>query len=195
MVQQGSLFGIEPSPKPTDRLFFALYPDRATAEQQIAPLATALRAAQRLHGKILATERFHVTLHHLGDFAGLPQQLVQAASVAAAKVRCAPFELVFDRAESFDNKRGRNNPFVLQGGEGTQDVTGFQRTLGEAMKKVGLKPDLRFTPHLTLLYDDRVVPAQPVHPPVRWTAQEFVLVHSLIGRSIHIPLGRWPLQR
>ncbi|MFZ5542017.1 MAG: 2'-5' RNA ligase family protein [Pseudomonadota bacterium] len=178
----------------TDRLFFALYPDRDTAEQQIAPLALRLRSAQRLHGKILATERFHLTLHHLGDFAGLPQPLVQAACMAAASLRYRPFELVFDHAASFDNKRGRNNAFVLQGGEGVAAVVDFQSALGEAMKKVGLKPDARFTPHVTLLYDDRVVPVQPVTPPVRWTAHEFVLVHSLIGRGVHVPLGRWPLK-
>ena len=193
-MQQGSLFGAEPPPKRTDRLFFALYPDRETAAQQIAPLATALRASQRLHGKILPTERFHVTLHHLGDFAGLPPSLVQAASAAAEAVRCPPFELEFDRAASFDNKRGRNNPFVLQGGDALQPVADFQRALGAALQTAGLKPDARFTPHVTLLYDDRVVPASPVVPPVRWTAHEFVLVHSLIGQGIHMPLGRWPLQ-
>ncbi len=191
---QGSLFEL-PEPKTTDRLFFAIYPDPAIAQERIAPLATALRTAQRLHGKILRTERFHVTLHHLGDFAELPQQLVQAACAAAASLTWPCFDVAFDRAESFDNKRNRNNPFVLQGGEqGTAEVIAFQRALGEALRSRGLKPDGRFTPHLTLLYDDKVVPAQPVEPPVRWTAQEVVLVHSLIGQSIHIPLGRWPLR-
>jgi len=28
---------------------------------------------------------------------------------------------------------------------------------------------------------------------VAWTVREFVLVYSLLGRTRHVPLGRWPL--
>jgi 2'-5' RNA ligase len=193
MEQQATLFDVEPPPKHTDRLFFAFYPDAATASERIAPLATRLRASQRLHGKILAPERFHVTLHHIGDFAGLPQQLVKAVSEAAASVKFPRFEVAFDFAASFGKKPGRSHPFVLQGDSGVQRIVEFRRLLGEALKQVGIKPDASFTPHVTLLYDDRVVPPQPVVPPVRWEASDFVLVHSLIGRGVHIPLARWPL--
>ena len=191
MVHQASLFGLE-EPRPTDRLFFALYPERSTAAGRMAQLASDLKRQHRLSGKILDTERFHVTLHHMGDFAGLPPQLVRAAGEAAAALRFPPFPLAFDRVESFDKRRGGGNAFVLRGGRGLEAVTDFQRTLGEAMKKVGLKPEMRFTPHVTLLYDDRVMPAQPVTP-IEWCATEFVLVHSLLGRSAHLRLGAWPL--
>jgi 2'-5' RNA ligase len=29
--------------------------------------------------------------------------------------------------------------------------------------------------------------------PIRWTVRDFVLVHSLRGRTMHIPLERWRL--
>jgi 2'-5' RNA ligase len=29
--------------------------------------------------------------------------------------------------------------------------------------------------------------------PIAWRAREFVLVHSLLGQTRHIPLARWPL--
>ena len=49
-----------------------------------------------------------------------------------------------------------------------------------------------FEPHVTLAYDARMVTTEAVAPVV-WTAHEFVLVHSLLGQTRHIPLGRWPL--
>lgn len=193
MPEQSFLPGFEAAPRPTDRLFFAIYPDAAAAAQ-IARLAQQLRAEHGLQGKPLKSERFHVTLHHLGDYAGLPQDLVAAASGAAASLAAAPFDITFDRVASFTSAP-RNRPFVLRGADGLAALTAFQQNLGEALKKTVLgrwaKPG--FTPHVTLLYDDRSVPEQAVTP-VSWTARELVLVHSLIGRSLHVPLARWPLQ-
>jgi len=50
-----------------------------------------------------------------------------------------------------------------------------------------------FTPHVTLLYDGRVVTERLVEP-IRWTVREFVLVRSLLGKTRHIVIGRWPLR-
>ncbi len=193
MPEQSFLPGFEAAPRPTDRLFFAIYPDATTAAQ-IAALAQQLRTQHGLQGKPLKPERFHITLHHLGDYAGLPQDLVAAASMAGASVAAAPFDVTFDRAASFTSTP-RNRPFVLRGDGGLAALVAFQQSLGEALKKTVLgrwaKPG--FTPHVTLLYDDRSVPEQAV-PPVAWTAHEFVLLHSLIGQTLHVPLARWPLK-
>jgi 2'-5' RNA ligase len=51
----------------------------------------------------------------------------------------------------------------------------------------------KFTPHVTLLYDDRMVPEQAVEP-ISWRVREFVLTHSLLGKTQHVELGRWPLR-
>jgi 2'-5' RNA ligase len=179
--------------RPTDRLFFAVFPDAAAASA-VERLAHRLRAAHGLQGRPLPIERFHVTLHFLGDHAGLPADIVAAATQAAASLVARPFEVVFDRAASFSRRQHRK-PFVLLGREGVAALSAFQRTLGEALVRVGLarRIEPRFTPHLTLLYDDQAVPEQPVEP-VRWTVSEFVLVHSLLGRTRHLPLGRWPLR-
>lgn len=192
MPEQPFLPGFEAAPRPTDRLFFAIYPDAAAAAQ-IARLAQQLRAEHGLQGKPLKPERFHVTLHHLGDYAGLPQDLVAAACGAAASLAAAPFDITFDRVASFTSAP-RNRPFVLRGADGLAALMAFQQSLGEALKKtvLGRWAKAGFTPHVTLLYDDRSVPEQAVTP-VSWTARELVLVHSLIGRSLHVPLARWPL--
>lgn len=192
MPGQSSLPGFDDDAKPTDRLFFALFPD-AEAADRIAQCARQLRAEHGLHGAPLKTERFHITLHHLGDYAGLPQGVIDMANKAAAAVKASPFTVTFDRAASFSSSP-RNRPFVLRGDAGLSDLMAFQQALGIEMTKAGLgrwaKP--AYTPHVTLLYDDRAVAEQAVQP-ISWTAGEFVLVRSLIGQTLHVPLARWPL--
>jgi 2'-5' RNA ligase len=188
MTQMG-LPGFDP-PTPTDRLMFLLYPDPATAER-IDVEARRLREAFGLRGQILQTDRFHVTLHHLGDYVGVPADIVRKGEAAGEAVAAKAFGVTLDRAMSFANRPG-NNPFTLQGGEGEQDLVSFQQTLGLEMAKVGLKPDKAFVPHVTLLYDGQVVPAQPVAP-IDWAVDRFALVQSKLGQTRHIVLKSWAL--
>ena len=193
MPEQLSFAELDIAQRPTDRVFFAIFPNADTAAS-IALLAQHLRAKHGLKGKVLATKGFHITLHHLGDYLGLPQGVVAKAGEAATAVAMPRFDVAFDRAESFSGKPG-NRPFVLRGGDGVAALMAFQEILGTAMKKSGLGRWVapHYTPHMTLLYDDRSVAAQAVAT-VAWTACEFVLVHSRLGRTAHIPLARWPLR-
>lgn len=186
---QFSLFA--PAPV-TDRLFFAIFPDPATAAV-VARHAEHLRTMHQLSGRPLAAERFHVTLHHLGDHAGLRRDIVAMATQAAETVSTPSFDVTFDRAGSFHN--GGNNPFVLQGGEGLEALRGFQRDLGLAMARAGggRLVDKAFTPHVTMLYDRQLVAEQPLEP-VTWRVGGFSLIHSLLGRTEHVPLARWSLR-
>lgn len=193
MPEQSALPGFDATPKLTHRLFFAVFPD-AQAAARIDRLAQQLRQEHGLRGKPLEIKRFHVTLHHIGDYVELPDGVVAMAREAAAAVAAAPFDVAFDRAASFSSAP-RNRPFVLRGGDGVVALAAFQQTLGMALKKSGLgrwiKPG--YTPHVTLLYDDRSVPEQLVET-ISWTAHEFVLVHSLIGHTLHVPLDSWSLR-
>jgi 2'-5' RNA ligase len=184
-------FSLFDAPPATDRLFFAIFPDPATAAD-LARRADALRAEHDLSGRPLAPERFHITLHHLGDHAGVRRDIVSMAGEAAEAMTTAPFEVTFDRAASFHN--GGNNPYVLQGGEGLEVLKQFQRDLGVAMARAGIGKlvDKSFTPHVTMLYDRRLIVEQAVEP-VRWTVDGFALIHSRLGRTEHIPLARWTL--
>src|SRR5687768_3821336 len=123
MPRQSVLPGFDAAPQLTDRLFFAIFPN-AGAAAQIASLAQQLRGEHGLKGKPLKTERFHVTLHHLGDYAGLPQGLVDVACTVAASIAAAPFDVTFDRAASFSTAP-RNRPFVLRGGDGVASLIAF----------------------------------------------------------------------
>jgi 2'-5' RNA ligase len=194
MSNQFSFAAFESDPTPTDRLFFAIFPD-TDAAMRIALAAQGLCREHGLTGKPLETGRFHITLHHLGDYAGgLSESLVAQGREAGAALGTAPFEITFDRATSFAGKPGKL-PLVLRGGNGLDALTAFQHSLGTAMAKTGLarRVETNFTPHVTLSYGDRRIVEQPIEP-ISWTVREFVLVHSLLGKTRHIPLGRWPLQ-
>ncbi|HET7557669.1 MAG TPA: RNA 2',3'-cyclic phosphodiesterase [Rhodanobacteraceae bacterium] len=179
----------------TDRLFFAVLPD-ARAADQVVELARSLRARHGLRGNPLPAERVHVTLHHLGDHAGLPESLIAAASEAAARVATPPFDACFDCVASFPG-RARKRPCVLRSGKDDSNpgLFALQAELGERLRAAGLGRHIerRFTPHVTLLYDESRLAPEPV-PPIAWRVREFVLVHSLIGRSEHRVLGRWSLR-
>ncbi|MEO8153066.1 MAG: 2'-5' RNA ligase family protein [Rhizobacter sp.] len=176
----------------TDRYFFALYPP-ANVASEVAQMTLEQRNAKGLKGKPLQTERFHVTLLHLGDYAEERSDIVSIAVSAANGILSGDFDVGFDRMASFTGKGGKA-PLVLQGGAGVQDVIAFQRTLADAIKRTSLHKWAKgsFTPHMTLMYDDRLVPEEAVEP-VSWKVQEFALVRSLLNKTQHIVLGRWAL--
>lgn len=175
---------------PTDRLFFAVLPD-AAARGQIDALARRLQDELGLHGRPAGPERYHVTLNFLGDHAGLPQPLLEAAARCAEAVDAPAFEVRFDRVASF--ARARRSPLVLLGGAGTAGLTALEAALAGPLRAVLDRQRQRYMPHLTLLRDDRVVAERAVEP-IAWPALEFVLVHSTLGQHRHRVLGRWRLR-
>lgn len=186
-----SSFGGFAEPHPTDRLFFAVMPPPDVAER-VASLAGQLREQLRLRGRPRPTGHLHVTLHHLGDFAGLPQQLVDGACAAAASVALPSFEARFDRVRSFRGRAGKH-PFVLLGADLATGLAGLYGSLGTRLAAAGLaRREPAFVPHVTLLYDALTIAPEPVEP-FEWTVREFVLIHSLLGRTEYRVLGRWPL--
>ncbi len=182
------LFG---DPEPTDRLFFGLFPPPEVAAR-ITVAGEQLRGRNGLRARLLHEERFHITLFHIGDYVGLPCEAVARAGQAAADLVAHPFEVKLDRAASF-----RNGPFVLLGGEADlAPVLAFRHALGQAIARTGLKTRsslTQFKPHVTLLYAPGVVVEEQAVAPIQWTAREIVLIHSLLGQTTHIPLGRWPI--
>lgn len=170
-----------------DGLFFSIFPDPAAAVR-IANTAKHFRRAYGLKGAPLLTDRFHVTVQGLGSYDGLPRSIVAKAIEAGAAVMSRPFEVAFDRVTRFAG----SDALVLCGGDGVDGIVMFHHTLGVAMRTSGLSAGWQFTPHITLLYDGRRIEEQFIEP-VRWMVRDFVLVHSLRGRTKHIPLERWHL--
>lgn len=192
MTQQLPLAGFQDTQPPTDRLFFGIFP-AACVGPSLTRTAHEIRIKHALTDSPLPEDRFHVTLFHLGDYLGLPESLVRSANEAAATLATPSFEVWFDFAQSFLTKSAKQ-PLVLRGSAGVDKLMDFQRSLGEALKKVGLGRHVRsqFTPHITLLYDTKAIAHEAVHP-VSWRVREFVLVHSLLGQTRHVPIGRWAL--
>jgi 2'-5' RNA ligase len=172
-------------PKPTDNVFLGLFPADTS---RIAELARLLRGRHGLLGRPLATDRFHMTLFCFDVRVDL-RAVNQACALAADTTR--PFEVELDRVLSFTGRPG-NRPLVLRGSDDNAALMSLFERLSAALveSRFSFKRKLRFNPHVTLLYDERSIPEESVEP-IRWTVSEFVLVHSLVGRSRYIPLARW----
>jgi 2'-5' RNA ligase len=191
MPEQLWLPGLEAPLPPTDGLFFAVYPDRHTAAG-IAQFAQQLCAQARVRSKPLPANRLHVTLRHLGNFAGgLPEERIAAAKRAAAAIDLAPFTVEFDALASFARKP-RPGPAVMVGEAGVQGLQALHDALEAELEELGIAPDPRFTPHLTLAYGMPWIERRPAEPAC-WNVREFVLMHSLLGRSRYVELARWSL--
>jgi RNA 2',3'-cyclic 3'-phosphodiesterase len=177
-----------------DFLFFALLLGAENASQ-IVQLRERLCKETGLKGPRIATNLLHVTLHGIGAFDdGLPRAVVERAKQAGAAVSAEPFDVVFDRATSFNRKRD-GRPLVLCTGDEVA-LLAFHQLLGGAMKNAGLRRiTSHFKSYMTLLYGDRMLTARSIEA-VRWTVRDFFLVQSLRGRgrSKYIHLARWPLR-
>ncbi|OHV61543.1 2'-5' RNA ligase [Mesorhizobium sp. LCM 4577] len=181
-------------PKRPDRVFFALFlqaKDRAA----FWSLQTHLCDLNGITGPLLLKERFHVSQQHVGDYKRLRSKIEFAAKRAGRLVEMPAFEVTFRHAVSFPGRpaaKGRppSRPFVLLADDGP--VRELSRRIGIAMKANGLKSADHFVPHMTLAYDEKFVPRQPIDP-IGFVAREFVLIHSLRGLTIYKNLSRWPL--
>jgi RNA 2',3'-cyclic 3'-phosphodiesterase len=165
-------------------LFFAAVPD-FDAAAKIHRVAGILKQAHRFSRKLVPRECLHVSLLFLGRGS---EQVVRSACEAAAGVKMTPFEISFDRTASFRGRPG-NYPFVLVGSDTLDRLKSLGHALDAAIAESGMARRVRgdFTPHVTLLYGDRAVEEYPVAP-IRWTVNEFVLIHSLKG---HRHVARW----
>ncbi len=192
MDEQLSFPGFEP-PSRCDSLFFGIL-SQANSAVEITKAADNLRSLYGLNGRLIEQERLHVSLHAIGRFDGLPNFVIERAYRAGAMVSTPPFPLTFDCVMSFDNKRDKR-PVVLRPRYDLAPLFALHDVLGGAMKRarIGRYVTSRFVPHMTLLYDSRVVRERPIEP-IRMNVRDFVLVHSLVGQSRYIELARWPLR-
>jgi RNA 2',3'-cyclic 3'-phosphodiesterase len=192
MPDQFSLPGFEPAPqqrRPQHTLFFAILPP-ASALPGIEQRAQALLVLHGLTGKPIRTDRKHVTLISLGGYdEAAPENLVDAASAVASALVMPSFEVVFDKALTFPG----SGAFVLRDYDAAAPINAFRKALNQALVQAGLRTRPSSTAHMTLAYDDRQIAEHQIEP-IRFAVEAFVLIHSLVGQSVHRPLGRWPLR-
>lgn len=190
MPQQLAFAGFGAAPPLTDSLFFAFLPD-AAARARIVELTQRLRDKYALKGRPQSADRLHVSLHHIGEYSKFPDDIAARAMEVAGQIDVSPFDVSFDGVMSFSGNP-KSLPLALCGGEGVAPVVALHQTLGSTMQRADLGRAKSGKPHITLLYDERRIDAQPVEP-IGWTAREFVLIHSLLGRGEYRALGRWSL--
>lgn len=139
------------------------------------------------------TRRLHVTLFPLGPmegkFADAPPGAVADACAAADSIGDSPFDVSFDRAI---NRRGTQ--IALTADRPCDALFSFQQKLCAALRHVGMRAvkGWRFDPHVTLRNRENILVDQPVSP-VSWRVDEFVLIESLKGRTIHNHRRKWSL--
>ena len=169
-------------------MFLAVLPDVATA-MRIHRLAIVLKRAHRFTGKLIQPERLHVSLFFLG---GLHEDVSCAALEAIGIIRMPAFKVCFDLTASFGGRPG-GRPFVLWGSDGLSEIKSFRRELAIELMRGGLsrQASTKFEPHITLMYDGRIVQEYPLAEPIAWTVSEIVLIRSKDG---HTRLATWRLR-
>jgi 2'-5' RNA ligase len=202
MADQPTLpgFGDDPAvsgdkalPKPRkEKLPFSLFFSIFLPLDIAKPIAARVASFGREHGllgKPLLPHRLHITLHDLGNFAEVPAELIQLALTAGRALTTPAFNVIFDHAMSFPS----SGTYVVCGNEsGTAALVAFREALGTEMKEAGIKVKKSFTPHMTVAYDRHRIAKHDIEP-ITWTAGEFTLIKSHVGKGIHEVLGRWPL--
>jgi 2'-5' RNA ligase len=181
-------------PKRPERVFFGLFL-QSKDYSRFADCQNRLCGQCGVTGDQLLRERFHVSLQHVGDYKRLRSKILFAAARSGRRIAMAPFEITFRYASSFPGRpaaRGKpaKHPFVLLADDGP--VCELSRRLGAEMLREGLKASDGFVPHLTLAYDQKLIPQQPIGP-ISFVAREFVLVHSLRGLTKYVFPECWPL--
>jgi len=172
------------------RLFFAALPPEPVAAQVLA-------AGQRLQAQfaIEAALRLpHVALYGLGEYDGIPHDVIEAVRPVADTIRAKSFDAVFDAVQALDAPR---QPVVLRCGKGLFGFVALQRAIGTALAGAGAdRPqfDSRVTPHLTLFYAGGSIPEQTLDEPIAWHVEKFFLILSLQGHKHYESYGEWSLQ-
>ena len=167
------------------RLFFALKPT-AEAVSEIAEERGRIGVAK----SHVSDDRLHLTLWAL-DLAMTPTPgTITRLGEAAARVRGPALRMVLQEVAS------NGKVTVLTPGEPMPVLKAFQQRLALAIAGAGIWPNrgFRFEPHLTLAYRQEESFRRQTWVPIGWRSHEFVLIHSLVGLTEHVELGRWALE-
>lgn len=169
-----------------ERLFFALLPPQQSA------LRTSAASEERLGvgWQIQRAARLHVTLGITDDFDRTPSRLLERLLLAGDAVDVEPFILTLDRLTIGERSAS------LRPASGNRALRRLARAIADAMRAAGvpMRDGWQFRPHMTLAYRTAGRAGQHAVSPLTWEAADFVLIRSLVGRTRHILLRRWPLR-
>lgn len=130
----------------------------------------------------------HSTVQLVGDRSWLTDADIEAACRHLARVRYAPFLMLFDRIEG-------GSTMSLSGGSRNCAAQDFRLAILDALfGHFQRLPSYDALPHMTI--DDRGNgrPGRLLDQPIAWLVEEFMLVESVQGETRHILWGRWNLR-
>lgn len=167
------------------RLFFALWPDAATAAI-LHRLGESAR--QRFGGRCMHRDTLHLTLAFIG---GVPRVRIAELLELGAHVRPHAFHLALDILGEWARKH-----IVWAGpAQAPEPLTALADDLRRVLADAGFAIEARpFVPHVTLLRNAACATRRaPLELPVRWAVHGFVLVESklLPSGARYEVLGRW----
>jgi len=167
------------------RLFFALWPTPEIQER----MAEAARS-HSIRGRLMRTERLHMTLLFLGDVDAGGQRAVTARIDG---IEIPAFHLRLARLGHF---RGPGVAWMAPVDEPAAllDLVGVLR---DAAESAGLERETRrFKPHVTLARRAQPPRRQRLDEVIEWPVRAFSLTESTheAGRAIYRDIARWPLR-
>lgn len=169
-----------------DRFFFALRPPIDLA-RRIA--AFAAQFADDGDSYRIPADRLHLTVAITNDFPDYPAAFVETLLRVGDRVAAAPLTVRLDQLV-----RGARSVLLLPA-VGQPELRALHRSIADGMAsaRAPLRDGTGFSPHMTLFYQGGA-PLQRRVKPFAWHADELVLIHSLLGRTRHEVLRRWPLR-
>jgi 2'-5' RNA ligase len=180
-------------PSGPNRILVVVRLPRAIAED-VSDWSLRFREERSLKGNPRPTGHLHVTLFRIGDFRWLPGDIIAAAERAclAVAARSRPFPVQVDQAVC-GGKKSRV-PFVLKSQKRNSALDLLRQRVFIQLDQEGIEGDKRerFEPHVTVGYMDKGFRMEPIEP-IAWMVEEIVLIHSLVGQTQYIELGRWKL--
>lgn len=168
-----------------NRFFFALRPPRTVARRMV------LEAERRdPGGQHMRIDRLHMTIGILDDLPSVPGDLVPALRMVGERVAADPFPCLFDRVV------GGRGIVTLRPGRRSKPLAALFGQIETGLRRagIGLREDYRFSPHVTLSYRANAEPFTAAIHGYGWLVEDVLLIHSLVGRTEHRELGRWPLK-
>jgi len=166
------------------KLYFALQPD-SDASDEITEIARAIAFEYDLAGPY-TPEWLHLSLNGVGHFS---LDLVDRAIAVGDGIWAPPVEVTLSDITPFG---GDPTPLVLIANK-TPALEGLCDVLARAMKQNGLPCAYSSQPHVTFLKDNRVPKQVALARPIRWIAEEFVLIHR--DSSLFEVVASWRLRR
>ncbi|WP_213981612.1 2'-5' RNA ligase family protein [Sphingomonas sp. dw_22] len=166
------------------RLFFALRPSRIEAN-----LTGLFRDTADSALTPVTNDRLHMTMGITGDFAAFPQDVAERMTAIGDGLAGDRFVLALDRLS------GSERSIALRPSKRPPALSALQKQVDDLLRYWNLmRSGWSFNPHVTLGYRAGLSFLEPVTPLV-WDVREIVLIHSLVGATRHVELGRWPLMR